>query len=103
MRVSMLLSALALIASTQAFAYEGFEVDFATCTQGNEKSAIVAACSRLIDNAAAENPTVGMFYGLRAANNDDPAQNCADARKSLALADDDAIKGLSQKLIDANC
>lgn len=97
------LPVLALIASTQAFAYEGFEADFATCTQGSDQSAVVAACTRLIDNAAAENPMVGMFYGLRAANSDDPAQNCRDARKSLELADDDAIKGLSQKLIDANC
>jgi hypothetical protein len=31
------------------------------------------------------------------------AQNCADARKSFELADDEAIKNLSQKLIDANC
>jgi len=46
---------------------------------------------------------VGMFYGLRAANNTDAAQNCSDARKSFELADDDAIKNLSQKLIDANC
>ena len=46
---------------------------------------------------------IGMFYGLRASNNEDPAQNCLDARKSLELADDDAIKRLTQKLIDANC
>jgi hypothetical protein len=99
----MPLAALAMMASTQAFAYDGFEGDFATCTQGNDQAAVVAACTRLIDNAATENSMVGMFYGLRAANNTDAAQNCADARKSLALADDDAIKGLSQKLIDANC
>ena len=41
-----------------------------------------------------------MFYGLRAANNTDEAQNCSDAKKSLALAEDDAIKSLSQQLID---
>ena len=61
------------------------------------------ACTRLIDNAEVENSVTGMFYGMRASNNDDPAQNCFDARKSLELADDEAIKGLSQKLIDANC
>jgi len=48
----MLLAALATIASTQAFAYDEFEADFATCTQGNDQAAVVAACSRLIDNAA---------------------------------------------------
>ena len=103
MRVSSLLAGLVMIASTQVFAYGGFEADFATCTQGTNKSAVVAACTRLIDNAAVENATIGMFYGVRASNNDDRAQNCSDARKSLALADDDAIKALSQKLIAANC
>jgi len=103
MLVFRLVPALALIVSTQAIAYDGFEPDFATCTQGNNKGEVVAACTRLIDNAAAENSVVGMFYGLRASNNNDAAQNCADARKSRALAEDDAIKGLSQQLIDANC
>lgn len=103
MRASSLLPALVVIASTQAFAYDGFEDDFATCTQGSDQGEVVEACSRLIDNAAVENSMVGMFYGLRASSNDDPAQNCSDARKSLELADDDAIKALSQKLIDANC
>ena len=95
--------ALALFVATQAVAYDGFEADFATCTQSNNKAEVVAACTRLIDNASDENAVIGMFYGLRAANNDDAAQNCADAQKSLALADDDAIKKLSQQLIDANC
>lgn len=103
MRVSRLLAGLVMIASTQVFAYDGFKADFVTCTQGMDKDDIVEACTRLIDNAAVENSMIGMFYGLRASNNDDRAQNCSDARKSLALADDDAIKGLSQKLIAANC
>jgi hypothetical protein len=103
MRVLRLLPVLAIMASAQAFAYDTLETDFAICTQGDDSGQVVAACTRLIDNAQAENATVGMFYGLRAANNDDPAQNCRDARKSLELADDDAIAGLSQKLIDANC
>jgi len=104
MRVLRVLPVLAMIASsTQAFAYDGLKADFATCTQGKNQGEVVEACTRLIDNAAAENAMVGMFYGLRASSNDDPAQNCSDARKSLELADDDAIKELSQKLIDANC
>ncbi|ODR99821.1 hypothetical protein AUC68_01370 [Methyloceanibacter methanicus] len=92
-----------LLVSVQAVAYDGFDADFSTCTQGNDSGAVVAACSRLIDNAAAENAITGMFYGLRAANGSDAAQNCADAKKSLALADDAAIKTLSQQLIDSNC
>ena len=103
MRVSRLSAGLVMIASTQVFAYDGFEADFATCTQGKNQGEVVEACTRLIDNAAVENSVTGMFYGLRASNNDDPAQNCFDARKSLEFSDDEAIKGLSQKLIDANC
>ncbi len=103
MRVLRLLPVLAMIASTQAFAYDGFEADFATCTQGKNQGEVVEACTRLIDNAAVENSMTGMFYGLRAANNNDPEQNCSDARKSLELADDEAMRGLSQKLVDANC
>ena len=94
---------LVLLASVPAVAYDTVEADFATCTQSNDSGAVVAACTRLIDNAAAENSTTGMFYGLRAANNTDAAQNCADAQKSLELAEDDAIKSLSQQLIDQNC
>jgi hypothetical protein len=54
MRVSKLLLALALTVSTGAFAYAGFQADFAVCTQGNNKGEVLAACMRLIDNAAAE-------------------------------------------------
>ncbi|MEM7191251.1 MAG: hypothetical protein AAF405_00035 [Pseudomonadota bacterium] len=107
MRFTRVLLPLALIAAVltfaQALAYDGFDADAATCTQGKNKADVVAACTRLIDNAATENAIIGMFYGLRAANNDDKEQNCSDARKSFELADDPAIKGLSQQLIDANC
>ncbi|ODR95641.1 hypothetical protein AUC70_01740 [Methyloceanibacter stevinii] len=92
-----------LLVSVQAVAYDGLEADFATCTQSNDSGAVVSACTRLIDNAAVENSVTGMFYGLRAANNTDAAQNCADAKKSLALAEDATIKSLSQQLIDQNC
>ncbi|MEJ2517178.1 MAG: hypothetical protein P8Y82_04085 [Methyloceanibacter sp.] len=103
MNVFRIAPVVVLLASVQAVAYDGFETDFSTCTQSNDSGAVVAACSRLIDNAAAENSVVGMLYGLRAANNTDAAQNCFDAKKSLALAEDDAIKSLSQQLIDQNC
>jgi hypothetical protein len=65
MRVSKLLLALALIVPTQAFAYDGFQADFAVCTQGNNKGEVVAACTRLIDNAAAENATIGTMTTRR--------------------------------------
>jgi hypothetical protein len=103
MRAAMVLAGLVTMAATQVFAYDGFQADFVTCSQGMEKDDVVEACTRLIDNASVENSMIGMFYGLRASNNDDRAQNCSDARKSLALADDEAIKKLSQELIDANC
>lgn len=103
MRAFKTLPALLLIMSAQAFAYDGLEADFATCSQGQNRTEVVAACTRLIDNAKAENAVTGMFYGIRASNNNDKAQNCADARKSLELADDETLKGLSQQLIDANC
>ena len=103
MNVLRLLPALVLIVSPEVFAYDGFEADFATCSQGKNKGEVVEACTRLIDNAAVENSVTGMFYGLRASNNDDPVQNCFDARKSLELAEDDALKGLSQTLIDTYC
>jgi len=89
--------------SGQAFAYDGFDADIATCTQGNNNVDLVTACTGLIDNAEAENAVFGMFYGLRASHSDDTEQNCSDARKSLGLADDEAIRTLSQQLIDENC
>ena len=103
MIVSRFVLPLALMFSGQAFAYDGFDADVATCMQGNNKDDVVTACTRLIDNAEAENAVVGMFYGLRASNSDDTEQNCSDARKSLGLADDEAIRKLSQQLVDANC
>lgn len=98
-----LLSALALLMWAPALAYDGIESDFSTCTQGKSAKEIVEACSRLIDNAVAENATIGMIYGLRASNNDDPQQNCLDAQKSLELAEDQGLKDASQQLIDINC
>lgn len=103
MRMLTLFLSLLLIVSTQARAYDGLEADFATCSQGQDRTEIIAACTRLIDNAEAENAVTGMFYGIRASNNDDKVQNCKDARKSFDLADDETLKALSQQLIDANC
>jgi len=40
--------------SGQAFAYDGFDADIATCTQGNNNVDLVTACTGLIDNAEAE-------------------------------------------------
>ena len=99
-----LLSAVALLVSAPALTYDGMDSDFSTCTHGKStKAEVVQACSRLIDNAAAENATIGMIYGLRATYNDDPQQNCMDARKSFELADNQALKDASQQFIDNNC
>ena len=99
-----LLSAVALLVSAPALAYDGMDSHFSTCTQGKAtKPEVVQACSRFIDNAAAENATIGMIYGLRATYNDDAQQNCMDARKSFELADNQALKNASQQLIDINC
>jgi len=53
MNVFRIAPVVVLLASVQAVAYDGFETDFSTCTQSNDSGAVVAACSRLIDNAAA--------------------------------------------------
>jgi len=100
MIISRFVLPLALMLSDPAFAYDGFDADIAACTQGNHQGDVVTVCTRLIDNAGAENAVVGMFYGLRASNSDDTEQNCSDARKSLGLADDGAITTLSQQLIE---
>ncbi|MFD0988138.1 hypothetical protein [Methyloligella solikamskensis] len=95
---------IALIASVPASAYDTLEQDFAICTQGQGSNPeIVDACTRLIDNSQAENELVGMFYGLRASANDDPAQNCSDAHKVLELTDDPNLVDAGQALVEANC
>jgi hypothetical protein len=106
MRILSTLPILALVTAAPAAAHETLTEDFQVCMGGGGKlpaELVVGACTRLIDNAAAENEITGMFYGMRASVNADRAQNCSDAQKSLQLATDVAIKELSQKLIDEYC
>jgi hypothetical protein len=97
---------LGLLTAAPALAYDGFEADFATCTQGSGKvsnAEIVQACSRLIDNARAENETVGFFYALRATANTDKASNCHDAHKALKLLKAPAVVESAKALAKSNC
>lgn len=98
--------ALVLALAGPAAGYETLEEDFSVCLGGPDKSsneAVVGACTRLIDNAQAENAIVGTFYAMRAMSNTDAASNCRDAQKSLELADQDNTKQASQSLIDLYC
>jgi hypothetical protein len=108
MRVGFVVAAtcgLVLAAST-ASAYDTLEADFATCTQGAgqvDNGTVVAACTRLIDNAQTENELVGLFYAMRATANDDKSANCSDAHKVLSLTDDASIIEGAKKLVELNC
>ncbi len=106
LRVLCALVLMSAAAAAPVRAYDGQEKDFATCTQGQGKvdnSAVVAACTRLIDNAAKENELVGFFYAMRATANDDKASNCADAHKVLELTDDPTFVDGAKTLIKVNC
>ena len=99
-------SSLVAFAGPPARAYDGAEKDYPACTQGHGKVAnkdIVAACTRLIDNAATENELVGFFYAMRATANDDKASNCHDAKKVLELTDDPTFVEGAKTLIKINC
>jgi len=97
---------MSLVALASASAYEGVEKDFTVCTQGQGKAAneaVVAACTRLIDNAAKENEMVGFFYAMRATANDDKSSNCRDAHKVLELTKDKTFVDGAKTLIKNNC
>lgn len=87
-------------------AYEGLQKDFGTCLQGQGKAsndAVVAACTRLIDNAKAENEFIGFAYAMRATLNTDKASNCRDAKKAVQLVKAKAVVDGANKLIKENC
>ena len=105
-RFLVALGCLGALAAGPAHAYDGQEQDFAACTQGQGKvdnASVVAACTRLIDNAATENEMVGFFYALRASANDDKASNCRDAQKVLELTKDPTFVDGAKTLIKVNC
>ena len=87
-------------------AYDGLQKDFETCLQGSGKvsnTVIVAACSRLIDNAKAENELIGFAYAMRAAANSDKASNCRDAQKAMKLVKAAAVVSGAKEIIKKNC
>lgn len=94
------------VAAPAAFAYDGLQADYATCTQGDagtQAEAMVTACSRLIDNSSTENEMVGMFHAIRASVNTDKATNCEDARKAASLIKDAGLAASTQELVNSNC
>lgn len=100
------LLACGLCYSASASAYDGLTADFQTCTAGQGKVAnklVVAACTRLIDNAAKENSMVGMFHALRASANTDKNLNCKDAAKARELVTDPKLQGAIDELENNNC
>jgi hypothetical protein len=106
MKSTALAVAFGILAITPATAYDGLKEDYATCTQGQgtvDNKLVVAACTRLINNAQVENETVGFFYALRASANTDRRSNCSDARKVLQLTKDPTFVSGAKTLIDANC
>lgn len=87
-------------------AYDGLQKDFGTCLQGSGKvanSVIVAACSRLIDNAKTENELIGFAYAMRATVNSDKASNCRDAKKVMKLVKAPAVVTGAKEIIAKNC
>ncbi|MCG6857413.1 MAG: hypothetical protein LJE67_05040 [Salaquimonas sp.] len=64
---------------------------------------VVAACTYLIDNAQAENETVGYFYAMRAISNSDNELNCSDGMKAKELVTDPSLSGAIDQIIENNC
>ncbi len=64
---------------------------------------VVAACTYLIDNAQAENETVGMFYGMRGSINTDQELNCADGLKARELISDPGLTDAINQIVENNC
>lgn len=105
-RLAVGLLAGSLVQIVPAAGYDGLTKDFQTCTAGQGKVAntlVVAACTRLIDNAAKENSMVGMFHALRASANTDRSLNCKDAVKARELVSDPKLQGAIDELENNNC
>lgn len=104
--IGVLVGSLGSFVAFSAMAYDGLQADFQTCTQGQGQvsdAAVVAACTRLIDNAQTENETIGFFYAMRATANTDKASNCRDARKVLELTNNPTFVNGAKSLIQTNC
>ena len=99
---------LALLAGTivPPASAQTLEENFNACINGageisNEE--VVAACAYLIDNAQAENETVGFFYAMRAISNSDTDLNCSDGMKAKELVTDPDLAGPIDQIIENNC
>lgn len=93
-------------AAPAAKAYDGLKADFATCIQGDTRTqapAMVAACSRLIANAKAENETVGTFYAMRSMVSTDKQRNCQDARKAVSMIKSPKLRTSALELEKVHC
>ena len=92
-------------ASSSATAQE-LEDYFNACINGSGKISneeVVAACTYLIDNAQAENETVGFFYAMRAISNSDSELNCSDGMKAKELVTDPELADPINQIIENNC
>jgi len=99
-------SSLAVMTCTDPLFAQSLEENFDSCINGAGKIAneeIVAACSSLIDQAQAENETVGFFYAMRATASTDRERNCADGLKAKILISDPKLADPIEQIISQNC
>ena len=64
---------------------------------------ITTACTNLIDQAQAENETIGFFYAMRALANTDRERNCSDGLKAKELIKDPNLADPIEQIIANNC
>ena len=107
MRRFSLIALTVFVVNTASPAMAGeLEDNFNACINGPGKISdeeVVAACTYLIDNAQAENETVGMFYGMRASSNTDRELNCSDGHKAKELISDPSLTDAINQIIENNC
>lgn len=102
----MTVTMLAGLACATPLSAQDLEESFNTCINGvgevsNED--ITAACTFLIDEAQAENETVGFFYAMRALANTDRERNCRDGVKAKELVTDPNLADPIDQIIAQNC
>ena len=105
-RLVLTASALAILIFTKPLFAQSLEENFDNCINGAGKVAnevIVAACSSLIDEAQAENETVGFFYAMRAIASTDRERNCTDGLKAKELISDPKLAEPIEQILSGNC
>lgn len=85
---------------------QSLEENMNTCMNGagqvsNEE--ITDACTSLIEEAQAENETVGFFYAMRALASSDRERNCQDGLKAKELISDPNLADPIEQIIAQNC